>query len=238
MHSMEIKWRQCKHRGDHGSREKIDKDISIPCDKIITCHDKIRWDKMHWRKSAKSVERKSTVVTDCGSREKIDKKISVSCDKIITCRDKIRCTEEKVLSPLAKKYCRNNWALKKDSACGIVWIRKVMTKGKWQFLMNPKRFSLVLSNDSTVRIQVGTDLTLLKRALADRTGKFEGDSRRNNGIWHMTRSLTMGWRGTRDRTTADRDRWWRWLGLFTYFWMYYNMKVNIQSIHDIENAMN
>ena len=42
MHSMEIKGRLCKHRRDCRSYEKIDKEISIPCDKIITCHDKTR----------------------------------------------------------------------------------------------------------------------------------------------------------------------------------------------------
>ena len=42
MHSTEIKRRQCKHRGDCRSREKVDKDISVPCDKIILCRDKIR----------------------------------------------------------------------------------------------------------------------------------------------------------------------------------------------------
>ena len=30
------------HRRDHGSCEKIDKEISIPCNKIIMCHDKIK----------------------------------------------------------------------------------------------------------------------------------------------------------------------------------------------------
>ena len=63
MHSTEIKGRLCKHRGDHRSHEKIDKEISVPCDKIITC------------------------------------------------RNKIRCTEEKVLSSLAKKYCCNTLPL-------------------------------------------------------------------------------------------------------------------------------
>ena len=42
MHSMEIKSRLYKHREDHKSHEKIDKEISIPCDKIIMCHNKIR----------------------------------------------------------------------------------------------------------------------------------------------------------------------------------------------------
>ena len=42
MHSMEIKERLYKHRRDHRSCEKIDKEISIPCDKIITCYNKIR----------------------------------------------------------------------------------------------------------------------------------------------------------------------------------------------------
>ena len=42
MHSTEIKRRLCKHRGDCRSHEKIDKEISVPCDKIITCCDKIR----------------------------------------------------------------------------------------------------------------------------------------------------------------------------------------------------
>ena len=78
-----------------------------------------------------------------------------------------------------------------------------------------------------------TNLTLLKRALADRTGKFERNSWWDNGIWRCTRSLKMGW----DRTRADRNGRWRWSGLFTYFWMYCNVKVNIQSISDIENAM-
>ena len=93
--------------------------------------------------------------------------------------------------------------------------------------MNPKRFGLVSSNDGSARIQVATNLTLLKKVLADRTGKFEGNSQRDDGIWRMTRSFMMGWRGTRDRTRVDRNRWWRWLELFTYFWMYYKMKVNI-----------
>ena len=67
MHSMEIKGRLCKHRGDRRSHEKIDKEISIPCDKIIMC-----------------------------------------CDKI-------RCTEEKVLSPLTKKYhCNTTPSLRID----------------------------------------------------------------------------------------------------------------------------
>ena len=85
---------------------------------------------------------------------------------------------------------------------------------------------------------MATDLTLLKRVLADRTGKFEGNSWRDDGIWHSTRTLTMGRNRSRDRSRVDRNRWWRWLGLFTYFWMFYNTKVNIQSIRDIENAMN
>ena len=34
MHNMEIKRRLYKHRGDHRSCEKIDKEISVPCDKI------------------------------------------------------------------------------------------------------------------------------------------------------------------------------------------------------------
>ena len=42
MHSTEIKRRLYKHRGDHRFHEKIDKKICVPCDKIITCHDKIR----------------------------------------------------------------------------------------------------------------------------------------------------------------------------------------------------
>ena len=42
MHSTEIKGRLYKHRGDCRSCEKIDKEISVPCNKIITCHDKIR----------------------------------------------------------------------------------------------------------------------------------------------------------------------------------------------------
>ena len=41
MHSTEIKRRLYTHREDCGSHEKIDKKISIPCDKIIMCHDKI-----------------------------------------------------------------------------------------------------------------------------------------------------------------------------------------------------
>ena len=114
----------------------------------------------------------------------------------------------------------------------------MMTKDEGRFLVNLKRFGLISSNDSSVRIWVVTDLALLKKVLADRTGKFEGNSWRDNSIWHMTRSLMMGQRGMRDRTRMDRNRWWRCLALFTYFWMYYNMKVNIQSIHDIENAMN
>ena len=48
----------------------------------------------------------------------------------------------------------------------------------------------------------------------------------------------MGQRRTRDRTRADRKRQWRWLGLFTYFWMYKNMKVNFHSVGDIENVIN
>ena len=126
-----------------------------------------------------------------------------------------------------------NRALKEDSACRIVQVRKVTTKDKGRFLVNPKRFGLVSSNDGALRIRVATDLTLLKRMLGDRTGKFEGNSRRDNGIWCSTRSLMMG----RDRTWADRNGRWRWSGLFTYFWMYCNVKVNIQSIRDIENAM-
>ena len=109
-----------------------------------------------------------------------------------------------------------DWALKKDSAHGIIWVRKVTTEDKWRFLVDPKRFGLVSSNDGTPRIRVTTDLTLLKRALANRAGKFKGNSRRDNGIWGSTRSLMMG----RDRTRADRNGWWRWSGLFTYFWMY------------------
>ena len=34
IYSMGIKRRLCKHRGDCRSCEKIDKEISIPCDKI------------------------------------------------------------------------------------------------------------------------------------------------------------------------------------------------------------
>ena len=45
MHSREIKRRLYKHRGDYRFHEKIDKEISIPCDKIIMCHDKIRYTK-------------------------------------------------------------------------------------------------------------------------------------------------------------------------------------------------
>ena len=41
MYSTEIKRRLYTHRGDHGSHMKIDKEIMIPCDKIITCCDKI-----------------------------------------------------------------------------------------------------------------------------------------------------------------------------------------------------
>ena len=81
----------------------------------------------------------------------------------------------------------------------------MLIKYEGQFLMNPKRFGLVSSNDSSARIQVATDLTLLKRALADRTGKFKGNSQRDNGIWCNTGSL-MGWRGTRDRMRVDRKR--------------------------------
>ena len=124
-------------------------------------------------------------------------------------------------------------APKEDSACRIVQVREVTTKDKGRFLVNLKRFCVVSSNDGAPRIRVVTNLTLLKRALADRTGKFEGNSWWDNGIWRYTRSLTMG----RDRTRANRNRWWRWLGLFTYIWMYCNTKVNIQSISDIENAM-
>ena len=94
------------------------------------------------------------------------------------------------------------------------------TKDKRQFLMNLKRFSVVLSNNGSMRIQVVTNLTLLKGALADGTREFEGNSWRDDGIQYSTRSLTMGQRGMRDRTRADRERRWRWLGLFTYFWMY------------------
>ena len=124
-------------------------------------------------------------------------------------------------------------ALKEDSACRIVRVREVTTKDKGRFLVNPKRFGLVSSNDGAPWIRVVTDLTLLKRALADRTGKFEGNFQRDDGIWRSTRSLTMG----RDRTRTDRNGQWRWSGLFTYFWMYCNVKVNIQSISDIENAL-
>ena len=42
MYSMEIKRKLYKHRGDCRSHEKIDKEIRIPCDKIIICHDKIK----------------------------------------------------------------------------------------------------------------------------------------------------------------------------------------------------
>ena len=41
MHRTEIKGMLYKHRGDCRSHEKIDKEISILCDKIIMCHDKI-----------------------------------------------------------------------------------------------------------------------------------------------------------------------------------------------------
>ena len=64
---------------------------------------------------------------------------------------------------------------------------------------------MVSSNDSTLRIQVATDLTLLKRALANRTGKFEKNSWRDDSIWHTTRFL----KGTRDRTRVDRNGRWR-----------------------------
>ena len=93
---------------------------------------------------------------------------------------------------------------------------------------------MVSSRNGTPRIRVATDLTLLKRVLADRTGKFKRNSWRDDSIWCITRFL----KGTRDRTRVNRNGWWRWSGLFTYFWMFYNVKVNIQSICDIENAMN
>ena len=41
IHSMEIKRMLYTHRRDCRSCEKINNEISIPCDKIITCHDKI-----------------------------------------------------------------------------------------------------------------------------------------------------------------------------------------------------
>ena len=66
-----------------------------------------------------------------------------------------------------------------------------MTKNKGQFLMNLKRFSLVSSNNGSVRIQVMTNLTLLKGVLANMTGKFEGNSWRDNGIQCSTGPLTM-----------------------------------------------
>ena len=62
MHSTEIKRRLYRHRGDCGSCKKIDKGISIPCDKIITCHDKIRYKE----KDAKSIKQKVPFVTDFG----------------------------------------------------------------------------------------------------------------------------------------------------------------------------
>ena len=55
--------------------------------------------------------------------------------------------------------------------------------------MNPKKFSVVSSNDSSTRIRVMTDLTLLKGALADRTRKFKGNSQRDDGIWCNTRQI-------------------------------------------------
>ena len=54
-----------------------------------------------------------------------------------------------------------------------------------------------------------TDLTLLEGVLADGTRKFEENSWRDNGIQCGTRSLIMGQRKTRDRTRADRKRWWK-----------------------------
>ena len=59
MHSIEIKRRQYTHRGDHRSRshEKIDKEICIPCDKIIMCHNKIS------EKDTKSVDEKALIIT-------------------------------------------------------------------------------------------------------------------------------------------------------------------------------
>ena len=57
---MEIKKRLYKHRGDHRSHEKIDKEISIPCDKIITCHNKIR---RKSEKDTKSVDEKVPIIT-------------------------------------------------------------------------------------------------------------------------------------------------------------------------------
>ena len=45
-----------------------------------------------------------------------------------------------------------NWALKQNGASGIVWVRKVTTKDKGQFLMNPKRFSAVSSDNGGTRI--------------------------------------------------------------------------------------
>ena len=70
--------------------------------------------------------------------------------------------------------------------------------------MNPKRFSMILSNNGGSRIRVVTNLTLLKGALANRTRKFEGNSQRDNGIWCSTRSLIMEQKRMRDRTRMDR----------------------------------
>ena len=43
-------------------------------------------------------------------------------------------------------------ALQQNGASGIIQVRKVATKDKGQFLMNLKRFSMVLSNNGSVRI--------------------------------------------------------------------------------------
>ena len=45
-----------------------------------------------------------------------------------------------------------DWVPKQNSVSGIIWIRKVTTKDKRQFLMNPKRFNVISSNDSSTRI--------------------------------------------------------------------------------------
>ena len=60
MHSTEIKRRLYKHRGDHRFHEKIDKEISVSCDKIITCCDKIR---RKSKKDAKSADEIVPIVT-------------------------------------------------------------------------------------------------------------------------------------------------------------------------------